>query len=456
MRLVTALLLALGVTVLDVQPAQAAGWDIQITQPTNFQTYQRDSNNQATFTVAGWYVGNPRQIQASWRGSPWRTIDNTLTRGKGSFKGTLTGTAGQGTLVVRFSGTNLIDKAYYVGIGDILVAAGQSNMMGYGFKPHQYTPTTIKATMYGNNDKWGELRDPYDSATNQVDRISRDTLAAGSFIAWIANAHIRETSVPLAIIPAARGGSNITQWAHSTNRATLYGSMLRRVKATGGKAKAVLWVQGEADSPTEIDTYANKLSDLADNINHDFRGAKLVPALIGPAPYTGTQRSGPRIGTIQAIKDNDHLVMGPALYDVNLDDEGGDGTHFRSDRDLATAGYRFWLALDHAFYGGETGYGPQLEEATLIPTESVIRLEFDTDLTSTANPETFWVHTDGIRIPITSVSAGGETITLTLAAPPVGHTTVSYGHDNRSAIGAAVYNGRGLPAVPFHDEEVNQ
>lgn len=438
----TRLLLLFVLFTAPVQPAQAAAWQIQVTSPVDYQTFQRDGADMATFTVRGWYVGNPRQIHASWRGRPWVTIDSTLTAGSGSFQGTLTGPAGQGTLVVKFSGTDLIDKVYYVGVGDILVAAGQSNMMGYAPELHQYAPTTIKATMLTTGNKWAELRDPYS--------IASDPLARGSFMAWIANAHLRKTGVPLAVIPAAKGGSNISQWQEDE---ALYTAMRQRVTLTGGKAKAVLWFQGESDAQTPADTYAEKLSDLADNVNEDFRGAVLVPAIIGPHPTPGLSRTGPRIGTVQAVEDNDHLVMGPALYDVNLDDEGADGVHFQSDRDLAIAGHRFWMALDHAFYGGEVGYGPQLEQATLNWT--TVRLQFDTDLISTANPGSFWVHDEGARVPVQSVSADGDTITLTLEAPPTGQVTVSYGHDNRSPIGAAVYNSSGLPAIPFHDEEVN-
>lgn len=438
-----ATLLGLALAFATITPAHSAEWVINVTGPTDYQTFQRDGANRATFTVRGWYVGNPRQIQASWKGQPWVTIDSTLTAGSGSFQGTMTTGTGQGTLQVRFSGTNLIDKVYAVGVGDIFVMAGQSNMMGYAPELHQYAPTTIRATMLTTGNKWAELRDPYSV-------LSDPQLARGSFVAWIANAHLRKTGVPLGVIPAAKGGSNISQWSED---GSLYTAMRERVALTGGKAKAVLWFQGESDAQTPADTYADKLSDLADDVAADFKGAKLVPAIIGPHPTEGLSRVGPRIGTVQAVEGNDHMVMGPAVYDVNLDDEGADGVHFQSDRDLATAGHRFWLALDHAFYGGEVGYGPALEDTSL--SGSVVSLDFDTELGPvTATPEAFWVHVDGVRVPVQSVSVDGDTVNLTLEAEPVGTVTVSYGHDNRSAIGRAVYNPQGLPAIPFHNVEV--
>jgi hypothetical protein len=450
-----AVLLAVFLVFATMTPAESVTWRVNVTSPVHYQTFQRDDNNQASFVVKGWYVGNPRQIQASWRGQPWVTIDRTLTRGKGSFYGKLTGTAGQGTLVVRIAGTNLIDKTYVVGVGDIFVMAGQSNMMGFGFRPHQYNRTNVRATMLGNDDRWAELRDPYDSNIRQVDWVSKDPTNLGSFVAWVANGHLRRTGVPLAVIPAARGGSSINRWAYSTSRNSLYGSMLRRVNAAGGQVKAVLWVQGESDAATSVDSYADQLGDLADNVNRDFGGAKLVPAIIGPHRYDGVYRTGPRMGVVKTVEDNPNVVMGPAVYDVNLDDEGGDGTHFRSDRDLSTLGYRFWCALDHGFYGGDAGYGPVLEDAGL--SGRVVRLQFDTDLGAvTAKLGTFWVHVDGERVPVESVNVDGDTIQLVLQSYPDGRVTVSYGHDNRSSIGAAIYNQSGLPAVPFHEVEAGR
>lgn len=449
-----AALLGLALVFATITPAESATWRVNVTSPVNYQTFQRDDNNQATFTVAGWYVGNPRTIQASWRGRAWVTIDRTLTRGKGNFRGTMTVPAGQGTLVVRFSGTSLKDKVWAVGAGDIFVMAGQSNMSGRGDQPHQYQRTSIRATMLGNDDRWAELRDPYDTDRGQIDQVSRDGYQLGSFVSWVANAHIRKTRVPVAFIPAAKGGSNISQWSRSTNRHTLYGSMYRRVRMSGGKVKAVLWYQGESNASTSAASYAGRLSVLADAVHRDFGGAKLVPTIIGSHPLEGSYRTGVRLGVVNAVADNDHLVMGPAVYDINLDDEGGDGAHFRSDRDLAVLGYRFWLALDHAFYGGDTGYGPVLEDTDVEG--SVVSLEFDTDLTVSANPNSFWVHDDGVRVPVQSVTVDGDTVHLALETPPpVGVVTVSYGHDNRSAIGAAIYNEQGLPAIPFHNEPTN-
>lgn len=432
-------------------PAQAAGATITVTSPVDYQVMQRNSSNKANILITGKYTGNPKTIQARWNNGPWTTIDKTLEPSSGTFRGVLPGqSAGQGLLQARFSNmTGLIDGVFYVGVGDVFVMAGQSNMSGRGHNLQTYKPATaLRASVFGNNDKWGMLKDPYDSPTGQVDKVSSDN-AGGSWVAQFANEHSRRTGVPVAFIPAARGGSTIAQWGWASSPSTLYGSMWRRVKAAGGKAVAVLWFQGENDSNTTADTYRVRLSSFGTHAFQDF-GAVTIPAIIGSAPYDGPYRAGVRMGTLAAVRQNEPILMGPAFYDVNIDDEGGDGMHFTSDEDLQIVGQRFWRAVDAALYGGDRGYGPELEEATRAGT--TIRLRFDTDIEDvTAVSESFWVATSEGRIPVQSFAVDGDTVILELGQPVPDGVRVSLGYDNRSGIGHALYGAGGLPVVPFHN-----
>lgn len=426
---------------------------IAVTSPTDYRVYQRGADDRADVAIAGHYVGNPQTIQARWRSGAWTTIDATLTRRSGTFYGVLKNqSAGQGTLHVRFSNlTGLVDSVTYVGVGDIFVMAGQSNMVGHGISNHQYTPTTKRASLLGNDYRWKELRDPYDSGVGQVDTISKDGgVPMGSWVAWFADNHLREVGVPVAFIPCARAGSTIAQWSRSTSRSTLYGSMLNRAKTAGGRVKAVLWFQGENDSNTTSDSYRASLNRLADNVASDLKDAPTIPAIIGSAPYAGEHRAGARIGTIAAVEENDHLLMGPALYDVNLDDEGGDGLHFTSDGDLSVVGKRFWAAVDDALYDGTDGVGPRLETATIDG--GTVELAFDSALGELpADSDAFWIRSNGQLIPIESVDANDNVVVLRLATTPLAATTVSFGHDNRSGIENALYDEDGFPALPVRD-----
>lgn len=424
-------------------PAQAADAKVKITSPSEYQVFQRNAVNRAAIIVAGTYKGTPKAIQARWRNGPWTTVDNTLTAKKGSFRGMLTNQlTGQGVLQVRFSNLpGVVDAKKFIGVGDIVVIAGQSNAVGRGTSPHQYTPTTLRASLFGNDDRWREFKDPYDSSVNQVDVVSRDGYdQMGSWLAVLVNGRLRGERVPIAILPAAKSSSTIQQWSRSTNRATLYGSMLRRVNAVGGRAKAVLWFQGENNSNTTAAEYRQRVNIFANNVSADF-GAVTYPALIGPAPYVGFHRAGQRMGTLTAILENPRVEMGPALYDVNLDDERGDGMHFKSSSDLSIVGTRFLQAM-------RGHHGPELEKATLVCRD--LRLKYSSIGQVTAQPSSLWVFENEIRIPVESMQAEGDVLRVTLARSSDGPIKISMGHDNRSGIGRAVYDSRGLPALPFH------
>lgn len=432
---------------------------ITLTSPKSYQVFQRDSSEKANIVISGKYTGTPNGILARWKGGPWVTIAVNPTGGV--FKGVLANqTTGQGKLEVRFANiSNMVSSSDYVGIGDIFVMAGQSNMSGRGQYNHSYTVINgIKASLFGNDDNWKEYKDPYDSEIGQVDKISADyPVKKGSFVALFINKYLEKNAVPIAVIPVAKGGSKIEEWARSTSPTTLYGSMYRRIKAVGGKAKAVLWFQGENNSLMSVVDYQSNLNTLANNIAADFGGTPTVATIIGSHPVVGTYRAGARIGTINAINENPNLLMGPSFYDVNIDDEGSDGLHFASNDDIIKEGLRFWFAVEKAFYGGTWGYGPLLVSANYLAADNTVNLKFKDDTkpvlgNTVPNGSAFNVMNNGIRYDVSEVSyVGDDTVKLKLSAAPDTNydVLVSLGYDNRSDINNAVYDSTKLPAVPF-------
>ena len=52
------------------------------------------------------------------------------------------------------------------------------------------------------------------------------------------------------------------------------------------------------------------------------------------------------------INSNANALLGPATYDINLQDESGDTLHFKSDGDMAEFASRWYDAIDATIYGG--------------------------------------------------------------------------------------------------------
>src|SRR5690606_8394319 len=95
----------------------------------------------------------------------WATIDSTP--GGGTFSGNLTipqggwynievrAVDGSGTMIASSRGTNKW------GVGMIILAIGQSNMVGMGHPPFTVADSDL-AVNYSNAGRWEHLSDPYD------------------------------------------------------------------------------------------------------------------------------------------------------------------------------------------------------------------------------------------------------------------------------------------------------
>lgn len=435
---------------------------ITITSPVNYQVIQRNGSNQANITVTGTYTGTPTAIEASWNSGAYTTI--VASPAGGTFSGTISNqTAGQGTLIVRFTNnTSVSSSKSYVGIGDIFVSAGQSNGSGRGLNPQTYSNPTLKASLFGNDDVWKELADPTDSNTNQVDSVSLEVpgVEGGSVWPLIATNYLADQNVPVAFIPTTKGGTSITQWQpNSSNHGdvtTLYGSMYRRINAVGG-VKAVLFWQGENDMGTSRATYLSKVTSLANAIYSDF-GVKTVVAQIGPYNnQTATNIDNVRLAQIDAWNAGGNILPGPSLYDIQITDLTY-YVHFRTDAEVAAAATRWWAAIKKDLYSGTDGRGPILTSAKYNSTKTQIKLTFSDDtlpLLPASNLAGFTVKDNGISASISSITRiANNKLQINLASAASGTITISLGSGNVGEgvsvpTDSSTYN---LPAEIFVDQ----
>lgn len=334
--------------------SEATG-SITITTPVRY-TVRQQTGGTAGIAISGTYTGSPTAIEASWNGGAYATID--AAPAAGSFSGTLASQpTGQGTLTVRFTNdTDTSDTVADIGVGDVFVCYGQSNMSGRGTNNQTFTATGgINATLFGNDYEWKVLTDPYDSATGQDDSVSSDVdpnAAAGSFIPGFATLFVANRGYPCAFIPAAKGGANITSLDPDTDhldRATLYGSMNYRAQNCGsGGVKAVLYWQGEANASaaTSQASYNSLLDGLADAVAADLGVPLVVARLQDSTGITDANENAIRAAVDEAVADNVNVVAGPDLEDIQSDDS----FHLQTDEKLADAAARWWAAVNAAFY----------------------------------------------------------------------------------------------------------
>ncbi|MBC7767068.1 hypothetical protein H7Y21_03690 [Arenimonas sp.] len=390
-------------------------YSITINSPRTFQVFQRNENNRADIIISGKYLGSPSEIEASFQGEPYTSIDKSPSGGK--FSGILKNQrVGQGILKVRFSDQlSINDEKGNIGIGDIFVIAGQSNASGRGEHNQINTSSNFKASIFGNDDKWKELEDPTDSDIDQVDLVSRDT-AGGSAWPILATYFLNSQKVPVAFVPTAKGATSINQWqknyVRSAGNINLYSSMKRRIEAVGGNVKAILFLQGEADASTGMDTvtYRKQMIRFADDVNTDF-ATPIIAGQIGDMPTTATNNVDQvREAQRMVWNQKSNVFAGPTLYDVPISLK--DHVHFVSDSSLQILAERWWAALEAKFYGGSRARGPKIIKLQYNQSESQIVLTFDSNLASNAsqlafrnlNPSGFTVKENNRNVPIKTVT----------------------------------------------------
>ncbi|MFK7694439.1 sialate O-acetylesterase [Paenibacillus sp. HJGM_3] len=90
---------------------------------------------------------------------------------------------------------------------------------------------------------------------------------------------LKETGVPVGLVMCAHGGTCMQQWdpdGLSQGGQSLYGSMIRRVQAVGGKVKGLLWYQGESDAnPDHAPFYSERMERFVSALRRDLHDPKL-------------------------------------------------------------------------------------------------------------------------------------------------------------------------------------
>jgi len=462
-RTVLAVALATLVAAAAAPAASAAGQldpSLSLVSPRPYQVFQRGADGYGDILVAGRAVGLGSDLEARWGDEPWAPFAG---RPDGAFALRLGARLpGQATLQVRgATRPDIVVSCEYVGVGDIYVVAGQSNASGRGAFPSSYSHPVFRAALFGNDDRWKDLTDPVDSAAGQVDRVSVEGGAGGSVWPLLATELMAAEAVPVAFVPCAKSGTRIARWVENAaaphSRSTLYGSMLRRVRAVGGRVRAVLFWQGEADArvSTTRGVYAAALRSLAAALAHDC-AAPLVAAQIGdydPRAWSPGGVNAIRLAQQQAWRAG-WALQGPALYDIDLHGR----VHFTDTDDELIAARRWAAAILSAVLHREAPSAPRLKRARYDGGLTVtVRFACDGASLRPGQVGGLVVRADGRPVQVVAAITAADTVTLLLAAPPRSPLTVSLGSGREAAGQLVPVEGSpwALPAQVFVDHPVS-
>ena len=144
------------------------------------------------------------------------------------------------------------NTVYFTGKQSVLLI-GQSNMAGRGFAEDVEPISDDRITMLNSSNEWIKMQEP----------IHYDKSAAGvGLAASFAKAFVETFDCELGLIPAAMGGTSISDWKVG---GTYYNDAIARAKEAQKTSEicAILWHQGESNRSNHS-TYAEKLQTILD------------------------------------------------------------------------------------------------------------------------------------------------------------------------------------------------
>ncbi|MGI9456520.1 MAG: sialate O-acetylesterase, partial [Aeoliella sp.] len=189
-------------------------------------------------------------------------------------------------------------------VGDLWILSGQSNMVGNGRLVDLETPHELVHQLNPRYE-WQVAEEPLDSLAESLDeahwgnaghlaplwakpgqratgplegvdraRFRKNRQHGAGLALTFAKQLVEQTGIPIGLIPCAHGGTSVGQWdpalKHEKQK-SLYGAMLARFEAVGGKVKGVLWYQGEADmGEGAAAQYEQKFSDFITSLRTDM------------------------------------------------------------------------------------------------------------------------------------------------------------------------------------------
>lgn len=377
--------------------------------PMSYQIYQRDEFDTAEITIKG-SVSDATSVSVEIAGS---SEDVAIENGEFIYTTAL----GTGLYDITVS-SDLGTVAVYeqVGVGDVWVAAGQSNMTDMGAITDGFAPDTQDPVndnmhiIYAEDCKWQKMSHP--AGEGRFFKSGTRTSPVTSFAREIS----QYTGVPVGIVQSSVGGTNVYQWIKGIRDSDANsGYLFNALKACFDKmpstrVKGILWYQGCNDAINE--NYAYNYKNLQQKVFDEMRAffgedTPIITTQLNDANQDSNSSQG-YYDAWSFVKDiqrqNENLYEN--VYVVGTGElELGDTIH-NSAISNVKLGNKWANAAKNVVYGDTKVEfrQPTIDKAKVTGTNEITLTFKDTEGLTKA--------TGTKRIGITNVSGGGYKIAL--------------------------------------------
>lgn len=233
-------------------------------------------------------------------------------------------------------------------VGDLWVLAGQSNMHGRGELAGAEAPDE-HVHNFDLADRWSVAVEPVGDSLEAIDpahwaahdaqerprpytpeevfTARQDRTRGASSAMTFAKRMAATTGVPIGLIPCARGATSLEKWSPAGKAAgpvSLYGSMLQRCMAVGGRIRGVLWYQGESDAIEGNATgYGARFQDFIRSLRADLGDPELPVYYVQIGRFVAPDSPGwnnVQLAQLDTEAQIPHVAVVPAI-DLRLLDE---------------------------------------------------------------------------------------------------------------------------------------
>ncbi|MCH5212720.1 MAG: hypothetical protein J1G06_06880 [Oscillospiraceae bacterium] len=261
--------------------------------PMSWQVFQRDENDKAAFTIKGETETDATTVSVDVDGS-----EEAVEISNKAFTYTKELAVGHHTITVK-SDSGIVATYENVAVGDLWVAAGQSNMtdMGAitdGFKPDEQDPINDNMhIIYAEDTTWHKMSHP--AGEGRFFKGGVRTSPVTSFAREISASE----NVPVGIVQSSVGGTNIWQWIDGIRNDPSSGYLIKALESCFDKmpshnVKGILWYQGCNDAMYEnyAYDYKNLQQKLFDEMRSFFGEVPIITTQINDANQDSTGQLG--------------------------------------------------------------------------------------------------------------------------------------------------------------------